>query len=87
MTVMKRIRIPAAVRKSAEPMKSAATRRRSGVGGVIPKVMMKASARDSRNFMGGSSYCRLALATAVIAGLWRDLRQRFERYEGNAADG
>jgi hypothetical protein len=32
-------------------------RRRSGVGGVIPKVMMKASAMDSRNFKG-LLYCR-----------------------------
>jgi hypothetical protein len=34
-----------------------ATRRRSGFGGVMPKVMMKVSAMDSRNFMA----CRYLL--------------------------
>lgn len=52
ITVMKRVRMPATVKKSAEPMNKAATRLRSGVGGVIPKVRMKASAMDSRNFTG-----------------------------------
>lgn len=37
--------------ESAEPMNRAAMRLRSGVGGVMPKVMMKASAMDSSNFM------------------------------------
>ena len=46
--------MPATVRNSAEPMNKAAMRRRSGVGGVIPKVMMKASAMDSRNFKGAA---------------------------------
>jgi hypothetical protein len=53
MMAMKSARTPAAVRKSAEPIKMEAARRRSGLGGVMPKVMMNASARDSRNFMGG----------------------------------
>ena len=54
ITATKRVRTPAVVRKSAEPMKRAAMRLRSGVGGVMPKVMMKASAMDSRNFIDRS---------------------------------
>lgn len=52
ITAMNSARTAATVRKRAEPMKMEATRRRSGFGGVMPKVMMKASAMDSRNFMG-----------------------------------
>lgn len=56
MAAVKRARTPAAVRKRQEPMKMDAMRRRSGFGGVMPKVMMKASAMDSSNFTGTSSF-------------------------------
>jgi hypothetical protein len=52
MAAMKSVRMPATVTKRAEPIKMEAIRRRSGFGGVMPKVMMKASAMDSRNFTG-----------------------------------
>lgn len=50
---MNKTKMPVIVANSAEPMKMAARRRRSGFGGVMPKVMMKASAIDSRNFNMG----------------------------------
>lgn len=54
MAATNRVRMPTTVRKRAAPMKIEAARRRSGFGGVMPKVMMKASAMDSRSFMGVS---------------------------------
>lgn len=43
---------PTTVSSIADPMNSDATRFRSGRGGVMPKVMMKASAMDSSSFIG-----------------------------------
>lgn len=61
------MRMPAAVRKRPEPMKIAASRRRSGFGGVMPKVMMKASAMDSRNFTARRSSFKQIWA-GMVAG-------------------
>jgi len=52
MAAMNRVRTATMVSKRAEPMKMEAMRRRSGFGGVMPKVMTKASAMESRSFTG-----------------------------------
>jgi hypothetical protein len=57
------------------------------VGGVIPKVTMKASARDSRSFMGRRGYFKRDSADLFYMEFWGAFGRDLERYEGNAADG